>query len=224
MAEVLNKFFGSVFTKEDTSYFPNTENFKSNSSLPDIIFTRKDIKEKLDRLKPTPAPGPDSLSPYFLKEFANYLCEPLALIFTMSFNTGIVPQQWRTANVTPIFKKGSKSNPGNYRPVSLTCVVCKIMESIIKDKITDHLITNNLILKSQHGFMKRRSCLTNLLEYLENLKELVDNGNSVDVLYLDFSKAFDKVPHERRSTTESIGDTWNNWKDKELDWSVAKWS
>ena len=83
-----------------------------------------------------------------------------SMIFELSYNSGKVPSEWKCANVTPIFKKGSKASPNNYRPVSLTSVVCKVMESIIKDKIVDHLCMNNLIFKSQHGFMKKRSCLT----------------------------------------------------------------
>ena len=109
----------------------------------------------------------------------------------------MVPADWKLANVTPIFKKGSKSVPGNYRPVSLTCVICKVMEALIKDAIVEHLAKNSLIRSSQHGFTAGRSCLTNLLEYMEELTKLVDEGLPVDMLYLDFSKAFDLVPHKR---------------------------
>jgi hypothetical protein len=99
--------------------------------------------------------------------------------------------------VTPIFKKGAKSKPENYRPVSLTSVSCKIMESIIRDAMTEHLHNCNLIKKSQHGFLKDRSCVTNLLEFLEKATSVVDSGKGFDVIYLDFAKAFDKVPLER---------------------------
>ena len=89
---------------------------------------------------------------------------------------GIVPADWRTANITPIFKKGSKSAAGNYRPVSLTSILCKVMEAIVRDMIMEHLEKWKLILPSQHGFMPAKSCLTNLLEYLETLTRLVDKG------------------------------------------------
>ena len=108
-----------------------------------------------------------------------------------------MPGDWRRANVAPIFKKGSKSEAGNYRPVSLTSMICKVMESIIKDAVMEHLVFNKLIRSSQHGFMARKSCLTNLLEYLETLTRLVDEGHDLDIIYLDFAKAFDKVPHQR---------------------------
>ena len=99
--------------------------------------------------------------------------------------------------MTPIFKKGSKVSPGNYRPVSLTCVLCKVMESILRDAIVQHLEQHSLLRKSQHGFMAGKSTLSNLLEYLEDLTKLVDEGHAVDIVYLDFAKAFDKVPHLR---------------------------
>ena len=114
-----------------------------------------------------------------------------------SLEEGEVPDDWRTANVTSIFKAGSKMSPGNYRPVSLTSIVCKIMESIIRDNMVAHLIANELLHASQHGFMNSKSCQTNLLEYLDTLTSLVDQGYDIDVIYLDFAKAFDKVPHLR---------------------------
>ena len=100
-------------------------------------------------------------------------------------------------NVTPIFIKGSKGDPGNYRPVSLTSVCCKMMESIIRDAITEHLDLNKLINASQHGFSKGRSCATNLLEFLDKVTKVVDEGKPLDVIFLDFAKAFDKVPIKR---------------------------
>jgi hypothetical protein len=108
-----------------------------------------------------------------------------------------VPQDWKEANVTPIFKKGSKSAPENYRPVSLTSVSCRLMESIIRDAMNKHLVDNMLIRKSQHGFLQDRSCTTNLLEFLEEATRVVDSGKGFDIVYLDFAKAFDKVPKER---------------------------
>jgi hypothetical protein len=101
--------------------------------------------------------------------------------------------------VVPIYKKGSKRETGNYRPVSLTSIPCKILESIIKYAMMNHLITKNLIKDTQHGFMPGRSCATNLISFLESVTGAKDNAKSVDVIYLDFSKAFDKVPHKRLS-------------------------
>ena len=100
-------------------------------------------------------------------------------------------------NTAPVVKKGAKDNPANYRPVALTSVPGKILESIIVDEIVNHLQTNNLILDSQHGFRKGRSCLTNLIEFFHEMFKIYDHSRAIDILYLDFQKAFDKVPHKR---------------------------
>ncbi|KAK4828143.1 hypothetical protein QYF61_023959 [Mycteria americana] len=112
-----------------------------------------------------------------------------------SWLTGEVPVDWRLANVTPIYKKGRKEDPGNYRPVSLTSVPGKLMEQIILSAITRHVEDNQGIKPSQHGFRKGRSCLTNLISFYDKVTHLVDEGKAVDVVYLDFSKAFDTVSH-----------------------------
>ena len=99
--------------------------------------------------------------------------------------------------MTPLFRKGGRQKAGNYRPVSLTSVIGKMLQSIIKEEIARHLDINCPIGKTQHGFMKGRPCLTNLVEFFEDVTSSVDNGKPVDVVYLDFQKAFDKVPHQR---------------------------
>ena len=198
MAEKLNVFFSSVFTDEDLNQLPSPiPTYFGSSPLIDIQISPEATKDKLDNLRTTSAPGPDKLFPRLLKDLSNVIMLPLAMIYNASFQEGLVPQDWRIANVTPIFKKGSKSDAGNYRPVSLTSVICKVMESILKDALMNHITTNHILNDSQHGFMSGKSCLTNLLEYLETLTKLIDEGHSVDVVYLDFSKAFDKVPHAR---------------------------
>ena len=148
-------------------------------------------------MKAHSAAGPDGISPKLLQQCEDELAPVLAMIYRKSLNSGQVPKKWRTATVIPIFKKGKKSAAANYRPVSLTCVSCKVLESILKDHIMAHLDHNQLIKKSQHGFMKGKSCATNLLEFLDKITEDTDKGISTDVIYLDFAKAFDKVPTER---------------------------
>ena len=196
MAGILNGFFTSVFTKETFPIpEPNIKDF--DSELSNVHFSPEIVNQKMNELRPDSASGPDNVSARTLKETAEILSVPLALLFARSLEEGVVPDDWRKANVTPIFKAGSKLSPGNYRPVSLTSIVCKVMESIIRDNIVDHLKRNHLIHASQHGFMSSMSCQTNLLEYLDVLTKLIDAGHAVDVLYLDFAKAFDKVPHQR---------------------------
>jgi len=122
-------------------------------------------------------------------------------------NTGIVPSDWKKAKVVPIYKKGSKTAAGNYRPVSLTSIF-KLMEGMIRDQLVDHLQKNKLLNPSQHGFMRGRSCTTNLLEFFETISEVADKGDPMDIIYLDFAKAFDKVPVPRERLLKKLQAHW----------------
>ena len=122
------------------------------------------------------------------------VAKPLSIIFWQSWLTGDVSVDWKLANVTPIFKKGQKDVPGSYRPISVTLVPGKVKEWIISGTITDQLKVNQRIRPSQHGFTNGRSCLTNLISFYDKVTRLVDEGQAVDVVYLDFSKAFDTIP------------------------------
>ncbi|GAB0192601.1 mitochondrial enolase superfamily member 1 [Grus japonensis] len=131
--------------------------------------------------------GLDEIYPGVLRELAEVLTKPLSIIYQQSWLTGEVPVDWKLANVTPIYKKGQKENPGNYRPVSLTSVPGKVMEQITLSAITRHVQDKQVIRPSQHGFMKGGSCLTNLIYFYDKVTPLVD------VVYLDISKAFDTI-------------------------------
>ena len=158
------------------------------------------MRVQVESLEAGSAPGPDGISAKFLQTFCDEISVPLSLIFNLSMGEGLVPSDWRNVNITPVFKKGNKGSVENYRPVSLTSIPCKLMESLIKDEMVLHLEKFNLIQSSQHGFMKNKSVNTNLLEFMETVTADVDKGDSVDILYLDFQKAFDKVPRERLLT------------------------
>ena len=119
------------------------------------------------------------------------------MLFNKSLSQRLIPDDWKAANVVPIFKKGKKTQISNYRPISLTSLVCKILERIIKNEIMTHLELNDLLDGSQHGFRSKKSTVTNLLEFSHQLTELLDQDQAIDVLYLDFQKAFDKIPHKR---------------------------
>ena len=165
-------------------------------------------------MKENKSPGVDGLSPTILKETVEQISKPLAHVFNMSLQEGIVPLEWKEANIIPLFKKGSRNKSVNYRPVSLTSVICKLLETIIRDHMIDFLVKHKLINSSQHGFLKARSRLTNLLCFFEEITKWVDEGSPVDVIYLDFQKAFDKVPHQRlilKLKSHGMGNSIINW-------------
>ena len=202
ICNILNSFFASVFTDEDLSNIPTVPSVQNinNEVLSSFIITENDVAECIEKLKVSKSPGPDTISPRILKEAKTELVKPLTLLFNKSLQSGTMPEEWKLANVTPIFKKGSKSLPSNYRPISLTSVVCKMLETLIRDKLVKHLEDNNLIKNTQHGFRNKRSCLTNLLDFFYDILNQYDKSKAVDIVYLDFQKAFDKVPHKRLLT------------------------
>ena len=236
MCNLLNSFFTSVFTKEDTINIPLPAGVCNGEPMSSITVDREAVKKKICKLKPNSAPGPDKFCSHVLLEIEDELSLPLYLMFNKSLQNGEVPADWKCANVTPVFKKGNRSLAENYRPISLTSIICKILESLIHDNIITHLTNQQLIRLSQHGFMQHRSCLTNLLQYLETLTSLLDEGHNVDVFYLDLSKAFDRVPHERLllklSSHGVTGDIFNwvkSWLSNRkqrvvLNGSCSKWT
>lgn len=144
--------------------------------------------------------GPDELSPHVLQELAIEIAPIITHVFQKSVSSGLIPEHWRTANITPIFKKGDHASPSNYRPVSLTCVCSKLLEHIIVKHIMSHLEYHNILVDSQHGFRSRRSCETQLLTFVHELAKNMQGGGQTDIVLMDFSKAFDKVPHRRLLT------------------------
>ena len=132
-----------------------------------------------------------------LKEVAEEISPLLTAIFQKSLDSGTVPDDWRSANVSAIFKKGDRFKASNYRPVSLTSLCCKIQEHIITSNILRHLEEHSILTDCQHGFRARRSCETQLVTLVHELAEAIDRGRQTDMIILDFSKAFDRVPHLR---------------------------
>ena len=198
MATILSNQFSSVFSIEDVYNIPPYPDTSGGNRKSNIFFDAETVRNKIKGLKLSSLCGPDGLSSKFLNDHVDILAHPLSIIYNLSMDSGVVPQDWREANVTPIFKnKGSKSRAENYCPISLTCIPCKVMESIIRDSIVNYLTVHKLISSTQHGFMVKRSCATNLLEFLEKSTKIFDAGDPLDIIYLDFAKAFDKVPHQR---------------------------
>ena len=196
-ANMFNNFFSSVFTHEDLTHIPSKPKLQVKEVLDDINFTVADVLQLLHKLNVSKSPGPDNIHPRILKECAEELAIPLYTMFRTSLTAGQLPQAWKEASVSPIFKKGSRSDVSNYRPISLTSVCCKTMEKLIREALLKHMISNDFLTDCQHGFVQGRSCTTQMLRVVDKLSEILDQGEAVDTIYLDFAKTFDTVPHER---------------------------
>lgn len=167
-----------------------------HQDIKDIEITENGIIKLLRNLNPYKAAGPDNISPRILKELAEDVAPILTIISNHSYETGEIPSIWKSANICPIFKKGKRFEAVNYRPVSLTCIACKLMEHIVTSHSMSHADNNNNILNPLHyGFRKGLSCETQLIEFIDDILCNIDSGKQTDCLIMDFLKAFDKVSH-----------------------------
>ena len=162
------------------------------------IFFKK--KEKISRAQGTykfKSPGPDYISPRILRECAQVLSSPLALFLNTSFSQGQLPSIWKSAHITPVHKKGSKNLMENYRQISLTCIVCKIAEAVVKSRVVDFWSDLNLFNPDQFAYLRGKSTLAQLLTCYNDWAKARNCSQQTDIIFLDLSKAFDSVPHER---------------------------
>ena len=198
-ADLLNKTFSKVFLNESTSSNPPTLSTSYSHITHSHVtpISPQDISHAIHRLKNSVSRTPDSIPSYFIKRTSSQLLKPLSILFNYSINTGQIPNVWKNALIVAIYKKGSKSDPRNYRPISLTSVVCRILERIIHSYIMSHIINNNIVSPAQHGFVPNRSTQTQQIDFLDQLTSSHDKKVQVEVVYLDFSKAFDKVSHPK---------------------------
>lgn len=196
-ANTLNNYFSTVFEQEPHGPLPPFDERPYQQPLENIEITENAVERVINALNSSKSQGPDNFHPKYLKENKSMLLYPLKVIFERSLYESKLPEMWKMANVSAIFKSGEKQKPENYRPISLTSVPGKLMEKIIRDSIVQHMTENNLFTPAQHGFIKGKSCLTQLIEFIEDISQAIDDGDTVDVIYLDFKKAFDKVPHQR---------------------------
>ena len=161
----------------------------------DVTISPIIVHRIIRKLKINSAAGPDGIPPIFFKNTDRTLNSPLTLLFRSFIDLHSLPQEWKLSTVTPILKKGNPADPSNYRPIALTCTCCKILESIIANELTNFLIDHKLISKAQHGFLKKHSTVTNLLESVNDWTLSLSNHNPVAIVYIDFQRAFDSVSH-----------------------------
>ena len=195
-AMFLGSFFESVFVK-DGGQSPEMKSVDIPKDKTDLIISREGVFDLLQNLEESKTGGPDYLSSKVLKLFSRIIAPCLTEIFQYSLDSYTIPSIWKVARVIPIYKKGSKELPTNYRPVSLTCITCKLLEHIVSSKIHDHLNTYTILHDSQHGFRSGRSCDSQLVYTINDLASNLDNRIITDVIILDFSKAFDTVNHRK---------------------------
>ena len=196
-ADTLSRFFSSVFTIEGAEAAPTLPCCFDGPTLEDVDVSPQKVEAKLASLKSTSSPGPDCIHPRVLHESAVTMAAPLSSLFRKSMDSGRLPLDWKSGNVTPIFKKGDRDKPASYRPISLTAVPSKVFESIVRDHLLEHMSETGQINRAQHGFLPKRSCSSQLMEVMEDWSAALEDGDPVDVAYLDFAKAFDAVPHRR---------------------------
>jgi uncharacterized protein (DUF934 family) len=211
MANAINNYFCSIFTSWGNKVFPLTNSF-SNEHLSNLVITDEEVKKALHDLNPHKAPGPDGIPTKILKDFATELAPKFAKIYNASLLTGVLPREWKHANVVVIHKKGKRTDPTNYRPISLLPVCSKILERCIYNQIIPHIRPH--ISKFQHGFLAKSSTSTQLISFFNIINNYLDNREEADVIYFDLSKAFDSVPHPPLiSKLQSFGINGNllNW-------------
>ena len=185
-----------------------------NADISQLKITEPGVEKLLGKLNPRKASGPDNIPNLILKELSAELAPIISAIFNQSLATGTLPKDWTDANVTPIYKKSNKHDPANYRPVSLTCVCCKLLEHIICRHMMAHFENFDILTNLQHGFRSGHSCESQLLITTDDLFKNFDNKIQTDIAILDFSKAFDTVPHKRLLTKLShygVNGNINKW-------------
>ena len=196
-----NRFWGYFNRLTKRSTIPDTVELNGSSytnsedKATALEFSYEEVASALQCLNVSKTPGPDELHPRILKECAYELSTSICIIFNKSIRLGRLPNDWKHANITPVFKKGIKTLVANYRQISLLSIVCKLCERCALKKLLPELI--HVLTPLQHGFIPGRSCVTQLLSVLHDLGSSLDTGDEVDVIFLDFSKAFDSVPHGR---------------------------
>lgn len=196
MANILQDQYSKVFSDPNALKRDINDNPSETPTIEDIDFNEEDILNAINDMSRYSATGPDKFSAEILKECKQQLCSPIQHLWRMSLNQSDIPTKYLQQTIVPIYKKGDRSLAANYRPVSLTSHIIKIFERVLRQKLVEHIEQNNLLSNQQHGFRHRRNCLTQLIHHFDDILQALENDSNADIVYLDFSKAFDKVDHK----------------------------
>jgi len=208
-ANLFNQYFYSVFT-QPTVADDQVNPISDPGEIDSLVFNEDEVYSALSQLDSNKATGLDTISPKILKHCASSLTRPLWHLFNLSLSTGIIPQEWKVHLIIPVFKSAERSSVKNYRPISLLCNTSKVLESLIYNKIINHILNN--ISTHQFGFLPGRSTTQQLLLYLNDIYQATSQGHQTDSIYLDFRKAFDSVSHSKLLVKLSYyGITGNLW-------------
>ena len=193
IADCFQRHFESVFSSPNDELNPASKipPININEPLPDLKVSTQDVVKAINEIKMFSASPKNDISARLLKECKEALAVPLQLFWQKSFKEGKIPSEYKKQQITPLHKKGPRTQASNYRPISLTSHVIKIFERVLREKIVNYLETNGIINSNQHGFRKKHSCLTQLLSHTSYILEAWNLGAEVDSIYVDFSKAFD---------------------------------
>ena len=183
-----------MIVHDPVSFF-SCQSLNPDKCLTDIEITEQIIIDSIQKLSSTSAAGPDGVPPSLLLKCATELAPALKVMFSQSLTHGFIPSSLKRAAITPVFKSGNKTSPSNYRPISLTSTIIKVFERIIRKQVVAFMNRQGHLNNTQHGFRSGLSCLSALLDVFDDLMHMLSIDTTVDMIYLDFSKAFDKVYH-----------------------------
>ena len=198
MANILNKQYRETFSSpkfQPDEISDDIDNFVGPNLLTDIQLIQEDIVMSIEAMSPSSSAGPDGIPAILLKKCQGSLSFPLLKLWETSISQNEIPDLTKLGIITPVHKGGNKNEPKNYRPISLTSHIIKTFERVVARKLANFLENRNLMNEGQHGFRRGRSCQSQLLNHYQSLLKLMEDGEAVDVVYLDFAKAFDKVDH-----------------------------
>ena len=197
MSNILQHQYQKVFSNPDSG--DTNQPMPDTSHIPqfdDIKITEQDVISAINEISLYSAPGPDKIPAILIKECKNEIAPALTILWQKSIDQGEIPSELLKQTIIPIYKKDNKSLASNYRPISLTSHLIKVFERVLRDKLIAHLESNNLITQHQHGFRSNRSTVTQLLDHINSILEILERNENADIVYLDMAKAFDTVNHK----------------------------